>query len=117
MSGRSKKLKFDWRGPAMRRNLAELAGELGISHRRRKRSGRRLGQLKTGDDARGISWRTLPGKLIGWIHVSRNYLLESAVRAEIMDWSCPAAARSQGCRKGPAAGGGRVGAQAEVHRR
>ena len=74
--------------------LAELAGELGYPTTA-KEIRQRLSRLKPAT-MHAVFVVDVAGKLIGWIHVSRNYLLESAMRAEVNGLIVSSAARSQG---------------------
>jgi len=74
--------------------LAELAGELGYPTTA-KEIRQRLGRLKPAT-MHAVFVADVAGKLIGWTHVSRNYLLESPVRAEVNGLIVSSAARSQG---------------------
>ena len=83
--------------PSDAMQLAELAGELGYPTTA-KEIRQRLGQLRPAA-IHAVFVADVAGKLIGWIHVSRNYLLESAVRAEVNGLIVSSAARSQGAGK------------------
>jgi GNAT superfamily N-acetyltransferase len=74
--------------------LAELAGELGYPTTA-KEIRQRLGRLRPAT-THAVFVAEASGELIGWLHVSRNHLLESPVRAEVNGLVVSAAARSQG---------------------
>jgi GNAT superfamily N-acetyltransferase len=74
--------------------LAELAGELGYPTTA-KEIRQRLSRLQPAA-THAVFVADVSGELIGWLHVSRNYLLESPVRAEVNGLVVSAAARSQG---------------------
>jgi GNAT superfamily N-acetyltransferase len=77
--------------------LAELAGELGYATATEEIR-QRLSRLKPAS-SHAVFVAESSGQLIGWIHVSRNYLLESAVRAEVNGLIVSSKARSQGAGK------------------
>jgi GNAT superfamily N-acetyltransferase len=78
-------------------SLAELAGELGYPTTA-KEIRQRLTWLKPAN-MHVVFVAEAGGRLLGWTHVSRNYLLESAVRAEVNGLIVSSAARSQGVGK------------------
>lgn len=77
--------------------LAELAGELGYPTTA-KEIRQRLSRLQP-STMHAVFVAEASSELIGWLHVSRNYLLESPVRAEVNGLVVAAAARSQGAGK------------------
>jgi GNAT superfamily N-acetyltransferase len=77
--------------------LAELAGELGYPTTA-KEIRQRLNRLQPAT-THAVFVAEASGELIGWLHVSRNYLLESPVRAEVNGLVVSVAARSQGAGK------------------
>ena len=75
--------------------LAELSGELGYPATP-KEIRQRFGQLKPAA-SHAVFVADAPGSgVIGWIHVSRNPLLESPLRAEINGLVVSSSTRSQG---------------------
>ncbi|HXL23802.1 MAG TPA: GNAT family N-acetyltransferase [Candidatus Dormibacteraeota bacterium] len=77
--------------------LAELAGELGYPTTA-KEIRQRLSRLQP-STMHAVFVAEACGEVIGWLHVSRNYVLESPVRAEVNGLVVSAAARSQGAGK------------------
>jgi GNAT superfamily N-acetyltransferase len=77
--------------------LAELSGELGYPATE-KEIRARLAQLKP-KALHAVFVANAGGAIIGWIHVSRNYLLETPVRAEVNGLVVSSTARSQGAGK------------------
>ena len=77
--------------------LAELAGELGYPTTKNEIR-QRLSRLQPAT-THAVFVAEAYGELIGWLHVSRNYLLESPVRAEVNGLVVSAAARGQGAGK------------------
>jgi GNAT superfamily N-acetyltransferase len=84
--------------PSDAAKLAELAGELGYPTTVREIR-QRLGRLKPASN-HAVFVADLAGSgVVGWVHVSRNYLLESPVRAEVNGLVVSTVARSQGAGK------------------
>jgi GNAT superfamily N-acetyltransferase len=77
--------------------LAELACELGYPSTGQEMRAR-LGTLKPGS-MHAVFVAEAPDGVIGWVHVSRNCLLDVPVRAEINGLIVSSAARSQGAGK------------------
>jgi len=77
--------------------LAELAGELGYPTTTQEMKAR-LATLRP-SSAHAVFVAETAGGAIGWVHVSRNYLLDVPVRAEINGLIVSSAARSQGAGK------------------
>jgi len=91
------KTKIRLARPGDAAQLAELAGELGYPTTS-KEMRQRLSRLKPGT-MHAVFVAEAGGKLIGWTHVSRNYVLEAPVRAELNGLIVSSAARSQGAGK------------------
>jgi GNAT superfamily N-acetyltransferase len=77
--------------------LAELACELGYPTTKNEIR-QRLSRLQPAS-MHAVLVAEAYGELIGWLHVSCNYLLESPLRAEVNGLVVSAAARSQGAGK------------------
>jgi GNAT superfamily N-acetyltransferase len=79
------------------KRLAELACELGYPTTKNEIR-QRLSRLQPAT-THAVFVAESSGELLGWLHVSRNYLLESPMRAEVNALVVSAAARSQGTGK------------------
>ena len=77
--------------------LAELACELGYPSTTQEMKAR-LATLKPGS-THAVFVAETAGGVIGWVHVSRNHLLDVPVRAEINGLIVSSAVRSQGAGK------------------
>ena len=77
--------------------LAELAGELGYPATE-KETRARLARLKP-KSLHAVFVAETPDGVVGWLHVSRNYLLETPMRAEVNGLVVSSSARSQGAGK------------------
>jgi len=76
------------------KRLAELSGELGYPATEKEIHGR-LARLRPKSLHAVFVAETVAG-VVGWIHVSRNYLLETPLRAEVNGLVVSSTARSQG---------------------
>ena len=91
------KTKIRLARPGDAAQLAELAGELGYPTTS-KEMRQRLSRLRPAT-MHAVFVAEAGGKLIGWTHVSRNYVLEAPVRAEVNGLIVSSLARSQGTGK------------------
>ena len=91
------KTKIRLARPGDAAQLAELAGELGYPTTS-KEMRQRLGRLKPAT-MHAVFVAEAGGKLTGWAHVSRNYVLEAPVRAELNGLIVSSLARSRGTGK------------------